>query len=205
MKTARKVTLLMGFAVLILLSTGVAAQDQATITLNEVKTRLSENQRFLKEAAKRGKAGDTRGMEVALENYQRGSEGLDRALSRGRFDGNVFEREEAFERVEKATRKNGEVLTDLLGKVPEQARPAIEHARQVSQRGRETALANLQQARVNRQAAEQRGESRRPADVGAARGGQAGGATARRPSGIGAGKPGGVGGGKPGGPPSKRP
>ena len=126
-------------------------EETASLTLNEFRQRLKENKKYLEEAKKRGNAGDAAGMETALENYERGVEGLDRAL-RGGFEGNVYEREKAFYRVQKATQKYGEVLGNLLesGKIPEQARPHVEHAMQVSQKGRETALANLQQARAQR-------------------------------------------------------
>ena len=127
-------------------------EETPSLTLNEFRQRLKENKKYLEEAKKRGNAGDAAGMETALENYERGVEGLDRALSTGRFEGNVYEREKAFYRVQKATQKHGEVLGNLLesGKIPEQARPHVEHAMQVSQKGHETALANLQQARAQR-------------------------------------------------------
>jgi hypothetical protein len=50
----------------------------------------------------------------------------------------------ALEAVERSTTKHTEVLTDLLGKVPEQARPAIQHAIEVSKRGRNTAFDRLE-------------------------------------------------------------
>lgn len=49
----------------------------------------------------------------------------------------------ALEAVERYTKKHAQVLANLLGKVPEEARPAIEHAIEVSQRGRNTALDRL--------------------------------------------------------------
>lgn len=177
-------------------------QDRSTVTLKDVKDRLKENERFLSEARTKGKAGDAKGTQVALDNYSRGTEGLDWALRRGQFAGSDADREEAFERVEKATRKHGEVLTDLLSKVPEQAHPAIEHALEVSQRGREHAMANLEQARVRREAAEQKAAANR--QDGARRPDSMGG----RPDGAGAagaGRPTGVGGGPPAGRPGKRP
>lgn len=176
--------------------------DQSTVTLNDVKRRLKENERFLSQARTKGKAGDAEGTQVALDNFSRAMQGLDRALSQGRFAGSDADREEAFERVEKATRKHGEVLTGLLDKVPEQARPAIEHAREVSQRGRENAMANLEQARARREAAEQKAAANR--QDGAHRPDSIGG----RPSGAGAsggGRPTGVGGKPPAPRPGKRP
>ena len=172
-------------------------EDTGTLTLQGVKDRLKENQKHLNEARERGKAGDAAGMETALQNYERGTEGVNRALDQGRLAGDANDREQAYDRVEKATRKHSQVLTDLLasGKIPEQARPHVEHALQVSQKGRQTALANLQQARAQRsehEAAQRRqgmgqpGVSGRPESAG-------------RPGGSG-GPPSGVGGGLSGTP-----
>jgi hypothetical protein len=211
LKNLGRFSLVVAGLALLLAPAGLYAQEQAdeqpAVTLQQVKDRLKENKKFLDEARKRGKAGDARGLEVALENFNRSQEGLNRALSRGRFDGDVFEREEAFDRVEKATRKHGEVLADLLNKVPEAARPGIERAIENSKKGRETALERLSQAREQRVEAQRRGEVRgqsganRPGFAGP--GGQAG--SAGRPGGIGAagGPPSSA--GRPTAPPGKRP
>jgi hypothetical protein len=170
--------------------------EQRTLTLQDVKDRLKQNQKFLDEARKRGKTGDAAGIEVAVNNFSRSMEGLDRALSHGQFQGSESQRVDAFERVEKATRKNGEVLSGLLNKVPDQAKPAIQHALEVSQRGRTTALAKLPDARAQRDAAmARRDQAEQPSMAG-------------RPEGVGrpgdVGRPSGV--GRPGGgPPSGRP
>jgi hypothetical protein len=200
MKTliARRLLVAVGLCALLALPAWSATDEQddttAEMTLKDVKNRLKENERHLKEARKQGRAGDAPGMEIALENYSRGMEGLNRALAEGRFNGSEHQYEEAFERVERATRKHGEVLADLYDRVPEQARPAIARAQEVSQRGRETALENLTQARERRAA--ERGQAGRPDFPG-------------RPSGAGAqgqgpgGPPAGAGAGRPGGgPPS---
>ncbi len=47
---------------------------------------------------------------------------------------------EALNAVERSTKKHTEVLTGLLGEVPEQAKPAIAHAIEVSNRGRNHSL-----------------------------------------------------------------
>lgn len=47
---------------------------------------------------------------------------------------------EALEAVERSTKNHTQVLTDLLDQIPEQAIPAIEHAIEVSKRGRNVAL-----------------------------------------------------------------
>jgi hypothetical protein len=49
----------------------------------------------------------------------------------------------ALEEVEEATRRHTQVLTELLATVPEEARPAIEHALGVSKHGRNEALGRL--------------------------------------------------------------
>jgi hypothetical protein len=151
-KAVLVLALAFAFAAPGVLSAQGEGEDTGSLTLQSVKDRLQESRKHLDEAKKRGKAGDAAGMETALQNYERGMQGLDRALSRGQIAGSVYEREEALSRVEAATRKHGEVLAGLLesGKIPEQARSHVEHAMQVSQKGRQTALANLQQTRSQR-------------------------------------------------------
>lgn len=62
-------------------------------------------------------------------------------------------RARAREAVDRGTQVHEQVLTDVLGKVPEQAKPAIEHALEVSKTGRESALGALKG---------ERGEGARP-------------------------------------------
>jgi hypothetical protein len=173
-------------SVFLLVPAGFGAQDDAqaqrTMSLQEVKDRLNQNKVHLEDVKKRGKAGDAAGVETALQNYDRNMEGINRAMSSGRFEGNEAQREEAFDRVEKATRKHGEVLSDLSGKVPEQARPAIQRAMENSQKGRTTALSNLERVRSERQEREQ-AEMRQQQQMGDVHG---------RPDGMG--RPGGAGG-----------
>lgn len=181
-----KVSILFVAGLLAPLTVVAQADSRAGLKLQDVKERLEQNAKFLEQARNRGKAGDAPGLNTALENYTRGTQGLDRALAAGKFDGDVWDREEAFERVEKATRKHGDILSELRTKVPEQALPAIERALSVSQHGRETAMQNLQQARGARQAAERQGARRpdssgRPGTINS----PAGGSAARRPSGVG--------------------
>jgi len=178
--------------------------DQATLTLNNVKERLKQNKEYLKQAKQHARRGDAAGVNTALENYERSMEGLNRAMQEGRVEGDESGREEAFERVERATRKHGEVLADLLNKVPEQARPAVERAMEQSQHGRATALQNLERVRTMRQereAAQMRQRTGQPEGVG--RPGRTGGpATGPKTPAGGAGRPGGrPSGGPPGGGP----
>lgn len=140
------------------------SKDQAVLTLKTAKERLKQNQKYLKEAEKRGKAGNTAGLEQALISYNHGVEGLDNALSQGRFQGSLSQRQDALDRVEHATSKNTKVLKGLLKKVPEQARPAIRHAIDVSQKGHTTAQQNLQ--RVEAQRRQQQAVQRRMPGMG---------------------------------------
>lgn len=174
------------FGALLMAPAAMASQqgtnDQSTLTLKEVKQRLKQNQQYLKEAEKRGKAGDAAGMETALTNYDRSMEGLNTALSRGQFQGSPSQEEDAYNRVQTATSKHTQVLENLLksGKIPSQAAPHIQHAIDVSQTGQQTALSHLSQL----QAQHGMGEANRP-DFGQSQG-------MGRPEG--AGQPGGMGG-----------
>ncbi|WKZ33024.1 MAG: DUF5667 domain-containing protein [Thermodesulfobacteriota bacterium] len=62
----------------------------------------------------------------------------------------------ALERVEAATMKHTEVLAGLLEKVPAEARPAIEHAMEVSRTGRDHALGALERIRASEPARPER-------------------------------------------------
>lgn len=55
--------------------------------------------------------------------------------------------EMALHEVDRATSHHGQVLAGLLEQVPEEAHPALQHAMEVSQRGRQTALYTLQSLR----------------------------------------------------------
>lgn len=56
---------------------------------------------------------------------------------------------EALTAVERSTKKHVEVLTDLLDKVPQEAKPSIEHAIAVSKRGRNIAVEAVELARTS--------------------------------------------------------
>jgi hypothetical protein len=138
------------FGVLLVAPAGImasqqAANGQSALTLNQVKQRLKQNQQYIKQAEKRGNAGDTAGMETALTKYDRGMEGLNTALSEGQIQGSSSQQENAYNRVQTATAKHLRVLNGLLNKVPAQAVPNIQHAIDVSQMGQKTALSHLTQ------------------------------------------------------------
>ncbi len=160
-----------------------ASQDQRNLTLQDVKDRLKQNEKYIQDASQHGKAGDAKGTQVALDNYSRSMEGLNRAIAQGQFEGDEFARVEALERVEMATRKNGEVLAGLLDKVPEEAKPRVQNAMEVSQTGRTTVLGQLSAARAQRDAAvsrrrqsQQSGGFGGPSAAGSSGGGRPGGA-----------------------------
>ena len=134
------------------------SNDQATMTLKQVKQQLKENKQYLKEAKSRAKAGDTAGLNTALENYDRGMAGINTALSHGGFQGSPSQQQDAYNRVQSATSKHIKVLNGLLGKVPQQAVPHIQHAIDVSQTGQQTALSHLSQL----QAQQKMGQANRP-------------------------------------------
>lgn len=183
-------------------------QDQATMTLKQVKERLQQNKQYLNDAKKHAKAGDTTGLETALDNYDRNMEGLNTALSHGGFSGTPSQQEQAYNRVQSATSKHLKVLNGLLGKVPSQAVPHIQHAIDVSQTGQQTALSHLSQIhqqqamqQANRPDFGQAGGMGRPEGAGrpAGMGGPAGNPGMGNPGmggpGMGGGPPAGVGGG----------
>ncbi len=180
------ICMIAAFAGLLFTPAGMASQqatnNQSTLTLKQVKQRLKENKQYLKEAEKRGKAGDTTGMETALTNYDRGLQGLNTALSQGKFQGSPSQLEEAYNRVQTATGKHTQVLEKLLknGKIPAQAAPHIKDAIAASQKGYETATTRLQ----GLQAQQGMGQGNRP-DFGQSAG-------MGRPEGVG--QPGGMGG-----------
>lgn len=143
-----RVGLLLVLLALALSPVVLAAQEQSgnpsSMTLQDVKDRLKQNQMLLEDAQNRGKAGDAAGLQTALDNFSRSTDGLNRALSSGQFNGTANQQEEALSRVADATSKHTQTLTNLLNKVPPQAQTAIQRAISVSQKGHDTAVANLQ-------------------------------------------------------------
>lgn len=198
---SKRVALTLALAALILSPICIVAQDQsqASLSLQDVKNQLKQNQSYLDQASKQGKAGDTAGMQTALDNYNRGTEGLNTALNHsGGFSGSASQQEDAMTRVSDATSKHIKVLQGLLSKVPPQAQGAIQNAITVSQKGHDMATASLQASGAQHQSlgGGQSANSSRPSGAGSGMSGMGGG----RPSGGGA--PAGMGGG-PGGHPGR--
>jgi hypothetical protein len=187
----KRFSLILSLAALVLSPVGLWAQNQsqnqANLTLQDVKDRLNQNKDYLKQAQKSGKAGDAAGLQTALDNFDRSTEGLNQALSSGHFNGTPDQQEEALSRVADATSKHTKTLTNLLNKVPSQAQPAIQRAILVSQKGHETATAHLQEFHAQHPNLGQSGGMGQGMSQNAGRfgapGGSAGGPPAGRPSG----------------------
>jgi hypothetical protein len=132
-----------------------ASNDQATMTLKQVKEQLKQNKQYIKEAKKSAKAGDTQGLDTAIQNYDHSMEGLNTAISHGGIQGSPSQQQDAYNRVQSATQKHLKTLNGLLDKVPQQAAPHIQHAIDVSQTGQQTALSHLNQLHAQQQAMRQ--------------------------------------------------
>jgi hypothetical protein len=143
---AGRTSLLIAAISLLTIPATVLAQDQnpASLTLQDVKDRLNQDKTYLEQAQKSGKAGDAVGLQTAVDNYTRSTDGLNKAFSAGQFNGTPEQQQEALSRVSDATSKGTKTLTGLLNKVPAQAQPAIQRAIAESQKGHDTAVANLQ-------------------------------------------------------------
>ncbi|UCG66772.1 MAG: hypothetical protein JSW12_07120 [Deltaproteobacteria bacterium] len=161
------------------LNAGSDPLEKATLHTKYAKERLAEVKAMISKGKPEFVGGLVKDNEKAIGGA---TDEINRAQAQGR------DVSEALEAVERSTKKHTEVLTDLLDKVPEQAKPAIRHAIEVSKRGRNIALDTLRKI--------QRGEipGGRPEGIGMPEG-------IGRPEGIGSpggGSPGGAGGG-PGG------
>ncbi|MBZ5702882.1 MAG: hypothetical protein LAN84_13670 [Acidobacteriia bacterium] len=190
---SKRAALTLALAALILSPVIVLAQDQASLSLQNVKDQLKQNKSYLDQASKQGKAGDAAGMQTALDNYDRSLQGLNTALSHGGFSGSTSQQEDALARVSDATSKHIKVLQGLLSKVPAQAQGAIQNAINVSQKGHDMATASLQASRAQHQSQGGRPDGfGRPSGAGQDMGGG-------RPAGVGA--PAGV--GRPSGHPGR--
>ena len=190
----KRVALTLALVALILSPVIALAQDQSSLSLQNVKDQLKQNKNYLDQASKQGKAGDAAGMQTALDNYDRSMDGLNTVLSHaGGFSGSASQREDALARVSDATSKHIKTLQGLLSKVPAQAQGAIQNAITVSQKGHDMATASLQTSRAQHQNQSGRPDGfGRPSGAGQGMGGG-------RPAGVGA--PAGV--GRPSGRPGR--
>jgi len=81
-------------------------------------------------------------IEDLVEDYEVIVQDIENSIEEATFETGLLR---AIEAVSSGTANHLEVLQSLLNKVPEEARDAIEHAIEVSQHGRETALNRLQE------------------------------------------------------------
>jgi hypothetical protein len=105
--------------------------EKATLHTNYAKERLAE----VKAMVSKGKP---KFVEDLIKDYEKDVSGAMDEINKAQAQGRDVS--EALYAVEKSTKKHTEVLTDLLGKVPEQAKPAITRAIETSKQGRNRAL-----------------------------------------------------------------
>ena len=116
------------------LNAGFDPLEKATLHTKHAKERLAE----VKAMISKGKPEFVEGL---VKDYEKAIGGAMDEINRAQVQGRDVS--EALEAVERSTKKHTEVLTDLLDKVPEQAKPAIRHSIEVSKRGRNIALDTL--------------------------------------------------------------
>jgi hypothetical protein len=116
------------------LNAQVEPLEKATLHTEYAKERLAE----VKAMTFKGKPEF---VENLVKDYEKAIAGAMEEINRAQAQGQDVSK--ALEAVETATQKHTEVLTELLDKVPEKARPAIAHAIEVSKHGRNRALDTL--------------------------------------------------------------
>ncbi len=124
------------------------SQRQGRVLLDVASGRVAQAQA----AAARG---DEASAQRAGEGYARALNGSMSAFSNAGLQGADFESVQ--NRVANATEKHQARLQDVMGRVPPQAQGAIQKAMAASQKGHESATANLQRARQQRMARQQQG------------------------------------------------
>ena len=108
---------------------------KADLLAELINTKLAEAQAMFEE----GKVEDA---QEALELYQEYVDEMTEVV--GETTKNGKDLSKVIERVKEAHENHVEVLTELLEKVPDQAKDAIEHALEVSQRGQEVCIERLE-------------------------------------------------------------
>lgn len=159
-----------------ILRRGEVSLPEGMLTDRTARGAMERNEALLDHAERARKRGENATVRRSVDQYTANMDAIGRAIEQGAVD--EAEAVSVLDRVDRNTRRHVSKLEELVGQVPEQARPAIERAIRVSQRGNQAAVEAL---------------ARTPAaGIGAGRPGSAG-----PPSGIG-GRPGET----PGGPPS---
>lgn len=113
------------------LNSGFDPLEKATLHTQYAKERLAE----VKAMISKGKPDF---VESLVKDYVKAVGGAMDEINKAQAQGRDVS--QALEAVERSTKKHTEVLTELLGKVPEQAKPAITHAIESSNQGRNRAL-----------------------------------------------------------------
>jgi hypothetical protein len=113
-------------------------EERALVQTEIANQRIAEIEAIVKE-------GKLEYIRRLTENYHVTMERIKRAINRGIGEGRGMTK--VLEAVEKATTKHLEVLERVLSEVPEETKPAIRHALQVSRQGREAVLLNLKRQR----------------------------------------------------------
>lgn len=135
-----KVRLLAGNAMvalaLAIAVTGVA-QDSQPLSKKEAKKLLKQSKKDLKKADQASQRGEVQEAADRASRYAENMQRLNENFPTGNVDD--FEALELAERVDKATLKHEATLLDVLERVPDHAKPAIERALEASRRGHDTA------------------------------------------------------------------
>ena len=142
----------------------------------QAETFLKAADRRAAQAQNASARGDDAGTQRAAAGYARVLNGSLNAVNQAQNEGQNIE--PLLSRVANATRRHESALGDTMGRVPEEARASLQRAMEASQKGNQTAVANLERAQQQRRA-------RQGAfGAGGSRGGF-GGASAGRSGGVG--------------------
>jgi hypothetical protein len=102
----------------------------------------------LEEASTRG---DSQAAKRAAKGYEQALNGALNAVNTGQQQGQDMDA--VMNRIAQATARHQDKLQEVYGRVPQRAQAAISQALEVSQKGHDMALANLEQDRTQREAA----------------------------------------------------
>ena len=109
--------------------------DKATLHIQSAEEKVSKIKSKIKE-------GKTEGIGTLAAEYEQDIKDAQDNVGKARALGKDVTSVSGV--VEKATAKHAEVLNEVLNKAPDQAKAAIRHAIEVSQKGHQKALENLQ-------------------------------------------------------------
>lgn len=161
------------------------------LTDRSARDAMKKNEALVRQAERAQKRGDNATLARSAEQYGRNIGTVSDAIERNRVE--QADAVSILDRVNSNTLSHVSVLEGLLGKVPEQARPALERAIAMSQQGNQAATAALNRTPAAGRAAGRPGVGGPPSGIGGPPSGVGG-----PPSGVG-GPPAGAGGGPPAG------